>query len=298
MSRAETSLRVADKVGDGPVAFDMLEEAKAAGILAGRRAERCLPAVDAAEVERVDVEVHRVEEGLDIVATVVAFARQPVDGRAMLAANVCATNLVAEAAEVDGEITIERTDVTDRKGGDEGLEYDFDPPVEVEVATISDAVVDGEKEDRAGDLVAEAVRELGPHGVELAERRTIGDDPTTIEALVDHAVGEVDMLLTVGGTGLTHTDKTVQVVAPKLDRPIPGIMEQAREYGRRQTPLAFMSRGVAGLIGETLVVTLPGSSSGAEESVEALFPSVLHVFRVRRKSRRDLIDETMPEEVS
>ena len=117
---------------------------------------------------------------------------------------------------------------------------------------------------------------------------TIPDDFETIQQKAkEYTDGDCNLLVFVGGTGLSPRDVTPDAIRPLLTREIPGIMETARNYGQQRMPYAMLSRGVSGFINKTLVLTLPGSPKGATESMDALFPYILHVFKIAEGLRHD-----------
>jgi molybdenum cofactor synthesis domain-containing protein len=146
--------------------------------------------------------------------------------------------------------------------------------VNVAVVTCSNRSASGERTDDSGELLSALLAEAG-HRVGF--RRIVPDDVDAIRTAVADAVAEgVDVVLTTGGTGLTPTDVTPEAIRPLLDREIPGIAEALRLVSRDQVPTSVLSRGVAGSIAATMVVTLPGSPGGVRDGAAVLVPLLGH----------------------
>lgn len=144
------------------------------------------------------------------------------------------------------------------------------------VWTISDSSHRGEREDRSGPAVRRRVEEMGWR---VAAAGVLPDEVDAIrEALAGQAAsGEVDVILTTGGTGVAPRDVTPEATRAVIDKEIPGLGEAMRMAGREKTPRAVLSRAVAGLAGRVLVVNLPGSPKGAMESLETVIELIPHI---------------------
>jgi molybdopterin adenylyltransferase len=147
------------------------------------------------------------------------------------------------------------------------------------VVTVSDGVAEGTRTDGSGDAV-EAVL-LGA-GLGIAVRSVVPDDRPQIEALLRVLADErgVRLVVTTGGTGFGPRDVTPEATRAVIDRDAPGLAELMRRSGLEHTPLAALSRGIAGSRGGTLIVNLPGSPTGATESLEAVLPVLPHAVEL------------------
>jgi molybdenum cofactor biosynthesis protein B len=144
--------------------------------------------------------------------------------------------------------------------------------VKAGVLTVSDRVSRGEADDLSGDLLEEGLR---ADGYEV-ERRVVADEADEIAAAIEDLATTARVVLTTGGTGVAPRDVTPEATRTVLQREAPGIAEALRADSRAKTPHGMLSRGVAGVVGGTLVVNLPGSVGGCRDGYEVLRPALAH----------------------
>ena len=153
--------------------------------------------------------------------------------------------------------------------------------VRAAVITASDKGYRGERQDRSGPLLAESLRGLG---IEVVEQIVLPDDVDRLsKAMIELADARcVDLIMTTGGTGAAPRDWTPEATRAVIQRDMPGIAELLRSEGYRRTPLAVLSRGIAGIRGRCLIVNLPGSPRAVQEGMEILAPILPHALKMLR----------------
>ncbi len=144
------------------------------------------------------------------------------------------------------------------------------------VVTVSDKGYQGAREDASGPLLAERLGAIA----EVVERALVPDEPAMISATLQRLAAAVDLVITTGGTGLAPRDHTPEATLAVLDRQVPGIPELLRAQGALKTPMASLSRGVAGLRGRCLIINLPGSVRAVTEGIETLLPILPHAIQM------------------
>lgn len=264
---------------------DVFEFSRVAGLFAVKKTSEVIPDCHPLPVEYTAIS-HEID-GLYIVIRVEVHTvyKTGVEVEAMHGASITALTLYDMLKPIDKGIEIENIRLEHKSGGKSQYKLPEEGSLKCAVIVCSDTISAGEKQDGSGKAI---IQKLEQFKLETNHYDIIPDDFGGIQQNALELVEQgFDLLIFTGGTGLSPRDVTPDALQPLLDREIPGIMENVRKYGQDRMPYAMLSRGVAGFIKNTLVITLPGSVKGVEESMDALFPAVLHVFKVQDGAKHD-----------
>lgn len=152
-------------------------------------------------------------------------------------------------------------------------------PYRAVVLTISDSASTGKREDTSGPAVKDVLAE---EGYQVVGREVVPDDAEAIAKALLRLVAATDLIITTGGTGLGPRDVTPEATTTVCDRMVPGMAEIMRAEGIKATPFAALSRGVCGARGTSLIVNLPGSPTGAVESLGSILHLIPHALELLR----------------
>ena len=256
---------------------NVFEMSKTAGLFAAKKTSDVIPdchplpiAFTAITFDVRGLEIH-------VFTEIHTIYKTGVEVEAMHSASVVALTMYDMLKPIDKNIEIKSIKLVDKKGGKSDIK-DTAEGVKSAVIVCSDTISAGKKEDKAGKAIIAHLEKLN---IENQEYKIIPDEILEIQSNVKRLISEgKNLVIITGGTGLSKRDVTPEAIKPLLDREIPGVAEQIRAYGQDRTPYSMLSRSVVGTIGETLVMALPGSTKGASESMEAIFPAILHIYKI------------------
>ena len=258
---------------------------KAAGLLGIKKTPDLLPDCHPLPIEFAGIEYEIDGLEIRIIFTVKTIYKTGVEVEAMHGASVVALNMYDMLKPIDKGIEIYQIKLLKKRGGKSDYTDRFHKNLEAAVVVCSDTISKGQKEDKAGKAI---INKLESYHVGISDYCIIPDEIKSIqEKVISYTESDVDLVIFSGGTGLSKRDVTPEALENLIERRIPGIEEAIRAYGQQRTPYSMLSRSVVGTIGNTLVLALPGSTNGAKESMDAVFPAALHVFGILKGARHD-----------
>jgi cyclic pyranopterin monophosphate synthase len=262
------------KDGNSPKG-NIFEIAKVAGTLGAKKTSDLIPYCHPIPIDDVKVEV-MIETGrVRIIVKVKSIWKTGVEMEALTGATIAALSVYDILKPLDISLSIDNIKLLEKHGGIGDFREKYTNKLEATVITISDSRK--KDQDESGKLIINA---LTRNGFSIVAYKVIPDDIKIIEKELIYYSDElkVNIIITTGGTGVGPHDVTPEATKGILEKEVLGISENLRDYGQSRTPLSMLSRGVSGIRGNTLIVNMPGSTNAVSQSINALFPGVMHIF--------------------
>lgn len=262
---------------------DLFSFAKVAALFAVKKTSDLIPDCHPLPVEFTEVRFGIEDLTVRIEVEVHTVYKTGVEVEAMHGASVAALTIYDMLKPIDKQVEIQHIRLLRKEGGKTQYKVPETGTLQAAVIVCSDTITRKEAADTAGLLIQE---KLNTSGIRTAHYEVIPDEADAIRSVLDKITAEnISLLIFTGGTGVSPRDITPDVIRPLLDKELEGVMEEARRYGQERMPYAMLSRGVAGFVRNTLVLTFPGSAKAAAEYMDALFPQVLHALAIHRSAR-------------
>ena len=256
---------------------NIFDAARISATMAAKRAWDLLPYCHPIPIDSIKVDVSLNEQSIEVTVDVKNVAKTGVEMEALTGACIAALTIYDMLKPVDEILSIESVRVLKKHGGLKTFIERFDRELKAAVLVTSDSR--GEDEDQSGKIV---IDRLVKNGFEIVEYKVISDEADVLESQLKRFSDElkVDMVITSGGTGLGARDITPETTKKVIQKEVSGVSEFLRAYGQKRTPLSMLSRGVAGIRGTTVIINLPGSVKAVSESLDSLFPGIMHIYKM------------------
>ncbi len=282
-----TDSEVVEKVKNKTVPKgDVLEISRAAGISAAKKTSEIIVFCHPVPVDWISVTFELFEDKIKVISEVKAVWKTGVEMEAITAVSSSLLNMYDMLKPLTNNLVITNIKVVEKKGGKSDFKDELSKKINAAVLVISDSTYKKGREDKSGKIIEEF---LTNNSITVKFYEVLPDDKEKIKAklLVLCDKEKIELVFTTGGTGLGPKDLTPEATTEVVEKQIPGISEAIRKYGKDRTPYAMLSREIAGIRNQSLIINLPGSSRGVKESLQALFPGLLHAFSVMQAAGHD-----------
>lgn len=257
---------------------DVLEMSKTAGLFAVKNTSNSIPDCHPIPIESTSISFELKDSSIEVLVNVKTIYKTGVEVEAMHAASIVALTIYDMIKPIDKKIEIKTIKLIEKKGGKSSYNtYQPKKKFNAYIFVCSDSISKGEKEDRAGKKIIEKLKSFN---INISNYKIIPDEFELIQDGVKKNYLENDMIIFTGGTGLSDRDNTTIALESLIETRIPGVEEVIRNYGQQRMPYAMLSRSIVGLYKKCLIIGIPGSTNGATQSIESIFPYILHLFKV------------------
>lgn len=271
---------------------NLFDVARAAAFLGAKTTPQLLPHCHPVNIDAMQVDFEyiypsshpdfftepQLRAGILITVSAKSIGRTGIEMETLTAASIAALELYDMLKPVDNQLEIGHIRLANKTGGKSDHNRFLAPLATCAILVCSDATASGHRQDNSGRKIEEM---LEATGAQVLDYQIVADEKPRIQQAVKTWVDrDIHFIFTTGGTGLGPRDVTVEAVSELIDKRADGIVEAMRGHGQQRTPLAMMSRSVAGTIGNSLIVTLPGSTNGVKECLETILPALFHARKM------------------
>ncbi|MCE1273493.1 MAG: bifunctional molybdenum cofactor biosynthesis protein MoaC/MoaB [Chlorobiales bacterium] len=260
--------------GDAMPKGNVLAAARIAGIQAAKQTASLIPLCHQLNLSWVDIQFDIVDTRIDISVTVRTRESTGVEMEALTAVSVAALTIYDMCKAVDKQMEIGGITLLKKSGGKQQTSTGYRPRSSVLV--MSDSISAGVGKDRSGAMLREGLESAG---CAVGDVVIVPDEPAEIGETIDSWVRDgIELIITSGGTGLGPRDLAIETLVPRFTRRLPGVEQALFQWGQGKIRTAMLSRLAAGMIGQTMVICLPGSTGAAADALEVLLPGIFHAF--------------------
>jgi molybdenum cofactor biosynthesis protein MoaC len=256
---------------------NIVEAAKISGTLAAKKTSDLIPYCHQIPIDNVNIDVSLFKNQIKVIVQVKSIWKTGVEMEALTSACIASLTIYDMLKPIDEFLSIESVKLIRKKGGINDFKERSHGKITAAVLVASDTR--SKQEDESGKIIIEKLIEIR---CDIVEYEVTPDDKSTIISKLKKFSDDlrIDMVITTGGTGIGPRDATPEATKEILEKELSGVAETIRAHGQRRTPLSMLSRGIAGIRGNTVIINLPGSTTAVSESLDCIFPGILHVFKI------------------
>lgn len=263
---------------------DVITATQMAGLLGAKKTPEVLPFCHPILIDQAFVEVELQEDGIYVKSFVRCIGRTGVEMEALTAVSAALLNVYDMCKAFDKNMVISDIKLVSKKGGKSDYEEDLSG-LTCAVITLSDSCYKKEAEDKSGKVAIDIIE--NEFGGKVVHYEILPDEKEMIVEKLKELTNKVDIIFTTGGTGFSKRDNTPEATKEVIEKEMIGFEEAMRVIGVKFTPKSLLSRAVCGVAGDhTLIINLPGSSSGVKDNLRMIAPLLKHAIRMAKGEKK------------